>query len=118
MKRNPKEDHIEPGMKLGMLTVLSQTETTSRGTVRWNCMCDCGTELVLNDKALRFHDVLSCGCQSYVEDLTGQKYGMLTVLGKAGYEANSHMKWRCKCDCGKEKTVWAIISVFLPTGAA
>ena len=105
MPRKPKEDHIEPGMKLGLLTVLSQAETTSRGMVRWNCRCDCGNELVLNDKALRFHDVLSCGCQSNGEDLTGRKFGMLTVLGKAGYEANGHMNWLTRCDCGNEKTV-------------
>ena len=107
MKRNPKEDHIESGMKLGMLTVLSQAESGWRGMRRWLCKCDCGTELILNDKTLRYHDVLSCGCQSNGEDLTGRKYGMLTVLGKAGYEANGHMKWRCKCDCGNEKTVVA-----------
>lgn len=43
-------------------------------------------------------------------DLTGQKFGMLTVLGRAGtYHApggcGSTVTWRCRCDCGKETIV-------------
>ena len=37
-------------------------------------------------------------------DRTGKRYGKLTVIehaGKRGYVA----LWRCKCDCGNEKTI-------------
>lgn len=33
-------------------------------------------------------------------DLTGQRFGMLTVLSKSGKNKHSHIVWSCKCDCG------------------
>jgi len=32
-------------------------------------------------------------------DLTGQRFGKLTVLSEAG-RSGSHRTWFCKCDCG------------------
>ena len=38
-------------------------------------------------------------------DLTGERFGQLTVLGPAeDVEGREH--WLCRCDCGKEKIVW------------
>lgn len=37
-------------------------------------------------------------------DLTGQKFGRLTVL-KQGERINNHIGWVCRCDCGSIKTV-------------
>lgn len=34
-------------------------------------------------------------------ELTGQRYGSLTVLGPAGNIGN-RTAWRCRCDCGRE----------------
>ncbi|RNB67351.1 hypothetical protein EDM55_20100 [Brevibacillus centrosporus] len=34
-------------------------------------------------------------------DLTGQRFGQLTVIQRAGTR-NRMALWRCKCDCGKE----------------
>jgi len=35
-------------------------------------------------------------------DLTGQKFGRLTVLNFASYDKKAHIaKWKCLCDCGK-----------------
>lgn len=39
-------------------------------------------------------------------DMTGQRYGMMTVIEKMprrSYEKNA--RWRCRCDCGKERVV-------------
>lgn len=36
-----------------------------------------------------------------IRDLTGQRFGKLTVIEMAG-SANGHMRWLCHCDCGKE----------------
>lgn len=39
-------------------------------------------------------------------DLTGQRLGLVTVLGSApsiGHGA----RWRCRCDCGAERVVMA-----------
>ena len=37
-------------------------------------------------------------------DLTGQRYGRLTVLGPAE-NVGTRTAWRCLCDCGKETVV-------------
>lgn len=39
-------------------------------------------------------------------DLTGQKFGMLTVLYRAENH-NGDIYWHCQCDCGEEKDVYA-----------
>ena len=39
-------------------------------------------------------------------DITGEKYGRLTVLEYVGYKAG-RTAWRCKCDCGNETIVTA-----------
>jgi len=39
-------------------------------------------------------------------DITGHKYGKLTVLEKlSAYQASRTTKWLCRCDCGKETIV-------------
>ena len=38
-------------------------------------------------------------------DLTGQKFGRLTVIEEDGKNKNGSIKWRCKCECGNEITV-------------
>lgn len=37
-------------------------------------------------------------------DLTGQRFGRLTVLKRAGSK-NRQSAWLCKCDCGTEKVI-------------
>lgn len=45
----------------------------------------------------------------YPSDLTGLRFGRLTVLAKAGIRGEgkrgSRSIWLCRCDCGKEKVV-------------
>jgi group I intron endonuclease len=38
-------------------------------------------------------------------DLTGQKFGRLTVIEYMGSNRYRVSMWLCKCDCGKEKTI-------------
>ena len=33
-------------------------------------------------------------------DLTGQKFGRLTVIRKAKNPSEAHIKWLCECECG------------------
>lgn len=35
-------------------------------------------------------------------DLTGRKFGRLTVLGLQGRNKHGQLMWKCKCDCGNE----------------
>ena len=36
------------------------------------------------------------------KDLTGQRFGHLTVLGKTKERFCGYVVWRCRCDCGRE----------------
>jgi len=38
-------------------------------------------------------------------DLTGKRYGRLTVIKQAGRAKNGNMRWLCRCDCGNSKVV-------------
>lgn len=38
------------------------------------------------------------------KDLTGKKFGRLTVISEAKKKNQKLASWLCKCDCGKEKT--------------
>lgn len=58
----------------------------------------------------------SCGCK-YLEhakninfdDLTGQKFGKLTVLEDSGKRDNAgNIYWKCKCSCEKQTIVYVI----------
>lgn len=37
-----------------------------------------------------------------IKDITGQRFGRLTVIEYAGLDTCNMALWRCKCDCGKE----------------
>lgn len=38
-------------------------------------------------------------------DMTGKKYGRLTVLGRDYTIIHTHAHWRCLCECGNEVTI-------------
>lgn len=38
-------------------------------------------------------------------ELTGRKFGRLTVLEFAYVDKGGHSQWKCRCDCGRETTV-------------
>lgn len=39
------------------------------------------------------------------KDLTGQRFGRLTVLSEYGRDKSRSILWLCKCECGKEHIV-------------
>lgn len=41
------------------------------------------------------------------DDLTGKKFGKLTVVKNTGEKRNTSYVWICKCDCGREKAATA-----------
>ena len=40
-----------------------------------------------------------------MNDLTGQKFGKLTVIERAENTKSGKIRWKCKCECGKECVV-------------
>lgn len=40
-----------------------------------------------------------------VKDLTGQRFGRLTAISRAGSDTQGKATWRCRCECGNEVVV-------------
>lgn len=38
-------------------------------------------------------------------DITGQRFGRWTVVGEVRDSAGKHAGWKCRCDCGNERTM-------------
>ena len=112
----PAEDLT--GKKFNYLTVIRRAteEEYPRGAGRhakWLCRCDCGNIRFVDSGDLKNGNAKSCGCKNRekarelakelgkkkFKNLTGQKFGKLTVL-KQGPYYNRQIQWWCKCECG------------------
>lgn len=103
------------GKRFGMLTVIGDSgERDGSCSILWRCKCDCGGEILVVRSQLESGNTESCGCvpkqrasTRQIEDLTGRKFGELTVLSQAERDARNHVRWLCRCSCGNEVTVLA-----------
>lgn len=108
------------GHKIGLLTVITNTGQKSKnGSFIWECLCDCGKTIYVPTSSLtRKRCTKSCGCLSSVQskkkntkDITGDVYGMLTVIKqvvKPSYRVGKRGSWwLCRCECGNEVVVKA-----------
>ncbi len=97
---------ISPGDRFGKLTVITLSEDNEDKRKRkWLCVCDCGNETKATQRALFEGTKKSCGCligKNTYKDLTGKKFGMLTVLERIENRKN-HVWYKCICDCGNYK---------------
>jgi hypothetical protein len=93
------------GLIVGKLKVLEYAGTKKGNHTEWVCLCECGEKRILQSYLLskKIRPVRSCGkCLRYgLEDLTGQKFGRLTVQKLAGKNRNYSLIWECLCECGK-----------------
>jgi hypothetical protein len=104
------------GMKFNRLTVIGPAGTDGRQDRLWEWKCDCGGTTFATTSDLRHGHKKSCGCLkrvSHAKDITGQRFGMLTVMKRAGTNKYRKALWKCKCDCGRTTVV---SSVDLVTG--
>ncbi len=107
-----RRSSITPGMQFGQLTVLSDSGERDQNYIVWNCRCSCGREVRYSSRDLLRRKVQDCGCLSNVphtmQDLTGQRFGKLTVLYPTEKRADhGSVVWHTVCDCGREKDVSA-----------
>ena len=110
------------GRKFGRLTVVERAPNavspSGSNRVRWLCQCECGNQKIVYGQSLRKGSTKSCGCLSKemprkkghdLIDLTGQKFGRLTVIERAEDYVQSNgvkrVQWYCRCDCGNYITV-------------
>lgn len=95
------------GQRFGRLVVLRDSQQRKNGCVIWECQCDCGKTTYVVHRNLINGNTTSCGClrselasQRKKKDLTGQRFGHLTVLRDTGERKNKCIVWECRCDCG------------------
>lgn len=104
------------GQKFNRLTVIDKAEPRIRpngAKIRyWKCQCECGAIKEVDTQSLKNGTTKSCGCWSKEQsrkDLTGQRFGRLTVIRCVGVgnrkNGQKHCEWLCKCDCGNEVIV-------------
>lgn len=98
--RPPRNNY--QGQRFGYLTVLEWL-----GHGKWKCQCDCGNIIQVKTSNLTTGNTKSCGCyqkerthQTNFKDLTGQKFGKLTVLERAPNNRFGNTCWKCQCECG------------------
>lgn len=83
--------------------------------VVWECECDCGNPAEVLATHLINGETKSCGClatdiakENFLknrkppEDLSGNKYGFLTVVSMDSVRRGHNVYWWCQCDCGGE----------------
>lgn len=74
------------GQRFGKLLVLERVENTAANKAQWKCQCDCGDNFTAISSQLLTGQKNCCPKCSrkrrpFIKDLTGQKFGRLTVLG-------------------------------------
>ena len=104
------------GKTFGRLLVLNRAENGPNWQVRWNCVCSCGNPVTVLAGHLNSGHTRSCGCfqkerahETHFKDLTGKKFGLLTVLSRnfeyQNIKDSKQTYWNCKCDCGSKTVV-------------
>ncbi|MCC8139675.1 MAG: site-specific integrase [Lachnospiraceae bacterium] len=97
------------GLRFGRLTVTGRAGYAQERKQRvgmWACVCDCRNTCLAAGYRLQNGTKKSCGCLAVSSrDLTGRRYGRLTVLGLDPEDKTTRRKVICRCDCGKELSV-------------
>lgn len=93
---------MKVGDKIGKILLLEKIGRGYHKDAMWKCQCDCGSVFYRLTSSVKKGK--SCGCDRY-EDITGKKFGKLTVLKKVGVSSKQQSQWLCKCDCGNEVVV-------------
>lgn len=103
------------GQKFGRLTVTSYSHSNKNGKSCWNCLCECGNNVVALGNSLKSGNTKSCGCLHIekssingknnalknIKDLSGIKFGKILVKSFSHTEKGKTY-WNCQCDCGEE----------------
>jgi hypothetical protein len=111
------------GQKFGKLTAIELDHRDEAGRQHWKFKCECGQTVVKLRSRVENDGIKSCSrsCNLRIEDLTGKKFGRLTVrcldhnekIGPEGHASGSRNYWLCDCECGGTKIT---LSTFLKAG--
>lgn len=107
---------LKNGTRIGRLEILYLSDKKLNNGRVYHCRCDCGNECDVRAYSLRSGQTQSCGClareksserlkNKFITDLTGQKFGKLTVKSLTDKRINGGTVWLCECECGNLKEV-------------
>ena len=114
------------GKRFGRLTAIRPTGEVKSESMVWECLCDCGNTAFVIQRSLKSGSTKSCGCLRSErgraraaglnltqiprkkpkpalrngKDLSGQRFGKLTVIQPTEERKRHRVIWECKCDCG------------------
>lgn len=96
--------------KVNHLTAIYRSYYYKNKRTGWVCQCDCGKYIFYSTDKLTSGEATTCGptCpykKQKTHELTGKRFGRLTVIERAGHSDDGHATWKCKCDCGNETIV-------------
>ncbi|NLF35521.1 MAG: hypothetical protein GX585_06105 [Clostridiales bacterium] len=99
------------GKIYGKYTVLSVSSKGKHG-YEMLCRCECGNEsIVLHSNLLSGNSTQCAQCRdringkNQIKDLTGMRFGLLTVVEITKKNKSGNYRWICKCDCGETTIV-------------
>jgi hypothetical protein len=102
---------IPTGQRYGRLVVTKRVASNKHHERCWLCKCDCGNDTIVSGTMLRSGRTKSCGClqraivsKRFAKDILGERFGRLLVVERIGAKLQG-IRWKCKCDCGKEMIV-------------
>jgi hypothetical protein len=104
-----------PGQKYGELEVIGASPEKLWNEAAYICRCSCGETTVATKSQLQTGRKKSCGClrkrtPANALDLTGQRFGYLEVIERAGTNERGQALWLCKCHrCGNLQPFTATI---------
>lgn len=81
------------GHRFGHLTAIERADVDCNGSIRWACMCDCGTEKVILGTTLRRGQSNSCGCLTY--KMASEKTTKHGMTGTRVYNIWKGIRDRC-----------------------
>ena len=97
---------IEPGQRFGELEVMGEAPEKLWNEAAYICRCSCGETTVATKSQLQTGRKKSCGClrkrtPANALDLSGQRFGDLEVIERAGTNERGQALWMCRClRCG------------------
>lgn len=95
-----KVKHNLTNQKFGKLLAIKPIEEKRNRFVVWECLCDCGNTCYIRSDCLVNGASTSCGCKTNSTDLSGKKFGLLTVVKPTQQRNNEQIVWECLCECG------------------
>lgn len=97
------------GQRFGKLMVLGfggYEQNARQRVAMWNCHCDCGSDCQVEGYLLVSGRRKSCGCiRRAADQMTGERFGKLVVLGEDPDNQTTLKKVLCRCDCGNVRSV-------------